>query len=42
MLWKKKTAPPPPLVEEYRRINSKSKVVLEYWVFCILQAFVKQ
>ena len=30
------------LVEEYRRINSKPKKALEYWVFYILQTFVKQ
>ena len=28
------------LTEEYRRI--KSKPVLQYWVFCILQTFLKQ
>ena len=32
-----------PLVEEYRRINSKWVFfLLEYWVFCTLQTFVKQ
>ena len=31
-----------PLIAEYRRTNSKLKNDLEYWVFCILQTFVKQ
>ena len=34
-----------PFVKVYRRINSKpkkTKVVLEYWVFCILQTSLKQ
>ena len=42
--YERKTDPPPLLLKstEESIVNENSFIVLEYWVFCILQTFVKQ